>query len=44
LLIDTLISAWDIFDLLSEIFTVELAQAYLQAGFEEVGVINADNE
>jgi hypothetical protein len=37
-LIDSLIAAWDTTDLLTEIFSVEVVQEYLQAGFEAIEV------
>ena len=43
-LIDSLIAAWDTIDLLTEVFSAELAQVYLQAGFEPGGITDDDNE
>lgn len=41
-LIDSLIAAWDVTDLLSEVFNKEQAQVYIQAGFEAIEVIDDD--
>jgi hypothetical protein len=43
-LIDALIAAWDTIDLLTEILSTEQAQMYIQAGFEQVEVIDDNFE
>jgi hypothetical protein len=37
-LIDSLMATWDTIDLLMEVFSTEVVQAYVQAGFEAIEV------
>ena len=43
-MIDALIATWDTMDMLTSVFEREIAQIYIQAGFEPIEEANDDNE